>query len=117
MRIRIVYDKTGRIMAAAEFDAEELIVLPETASQEHTAIDVEVPLAHQKGDLAGIRQTLCVDPRRARVGRFWRCDGRMSIWIGEARPDVISFCQELGIHLFANCSRDRSFLCPKKGDN
>ena len=90
MRVRIVYDKTGRIMAAAEFDAEELIVLPETASQEHTAIDVEVPLAHQKGDLAGIRQTLCVDPRRARVGRFWRCDGRMSIWIGEARPDVIS---------------------------
>ena len=27
MRVRIVHDKTGRIMAAAEFDAEELTVL------------------------------------------------------------------------------------------
>jgi hypothetical protein len=67
MRLRVVHDKTGRILAAAELDVEELTILPQPARPEHKAIDVEVPDEHRKGDLAEICQRLRVDPRRRQL--------------------------------------------------
>ena len=67
MRLRVVHDETGRIIAAADLDAEELTLLPEPASPEHTAIEVEVPYEHRKGDLAEICQRLRVDPERKQL--------------------------------------------------
>jgi hypothetical protein len=67
MRLRIVHDKTGRIMAAAELYVGEFTVLPEPASPEHTAIELEVPSEHQKSDLAEICQRLRVEPSRKQL--------------------------------------------------
>ena len=67
MRLRIVHDKTGRIMAAAELYVGAFAVLPEPASSDHFAIELEVPPEHQKSDLAEICQRLRVEPSRKQL--------------------------------------------------
>jgi hypothetical protein len=67
MRLRIVYDEAGRIIAAADLDGEGLVVLPEPISSEQASIELEVPYEHRKGNLAEICQRLRVDRDRQQL--------------------------------------------------
>ncbi len=64
MRLAVVHDQSGRILAAADLTAEGLIARPMPVSPEHTALDVDVPYEHRQGDLFEMCQRLRVDPER-----------------------------------------------------
>jgi hypothetical protein len=63
MKLALVHDKDGRILAASELDGGELVARPNPASPEHSALEVEVPEEHRKGTLLDICQQLRVDTK------------------------------------------------------
>lgn len=67
MRLRVVCDETGRILAAAELDDGGLTILPEPVDAQHAAVDVDVPYEHRKSDLADLCRSLRVDRERNRL--------------------------------------------------
>lgn len=67
MRLAVVHDESGQILAAADLSAPGLIARPMPISTEHTALEVEVPYEHRQGDLYEMCQRLRVDPERKQL--------------------------------------------------
>jgi hypothetical protein len=63
MKLHVVYDKNGDIVAAARVDATAPVRIRPNADEKagHRAADVNVPAEYQQHDLAGICQKLRVD--------------------------------------------------------
>ncbi|MFE3831022.1 hypothetical protein [Streptomyces sp. NPDC059092] len=64
MRLSIVHDDEGRIIAAAACETEGLVARPVPVDLHHQALEVEVPEEHGEGDLMEICQRLRVDTAR-----------------------------------------------------
>jgi hypothetical protein len=67
MKLAVVHDKDGRILAAAELDGGDLIVRPHPVDPEHAALEVDVPEQHRTGTLYDMCQQLRVDPKRKQL--------------------------------------------------
>jgi len=63
MKLALVHDEDGRILAASELDGGELIARPNPASPAHSALEVDVPEEQRKGTLLDICQRLRVDTK------------------------------------------------------
>jgi hypothetical protein len=63
MKLHVVYDKNGDIVAAARLDSTAPVHARPNADEKagHRAAEVSVPTEYQKDDLAGIFQKLRVD--------------------------------------------------------
>jgi hypothetical protein len=70
MRLSIVHDRDGRILAAADLDADDpdgATPRPVAVNPEHTTIELDVPNEYQQGDLREICERLRVDPERRQL--------------------------------------------------
>ena len=67
MRLAVVHDENGRILAAADLTAEGLIARPVPVDPGHVALEVDVPAEHQQGDLFEMCQRLRIDPERKQL--------------------------------------------------
>ncbi|WP_331765871.1 hypothetical protein [Embleya sp. NBC_00896] len=75
MRLHIVHDEDGRILAAAPVETEDyrgvvpqqVFPRPLPVSPEHTAVELEVPHEYREGSLLDICGKLSVDPQRKKL--------------------------------------------------
>jgi hypothetical protein len=67
MRLYVLHDREGRILAAANLmaeDREAAVPRPIAAGPEQVVVELEVPNEHRKGDLREICERLRVDLHR-----------------------------------------------------
>ena len=67
MRLHLLHDSSGRILAAARLDAESKVPVPRPMAargRQARATEIEVPAAYHGHDLPTICQTLRVDVKR-----------------------------------------------------
>ena len=65
MKLHVLYDQDGRILAASQADAPDGVVpIPVASQANHTVSELEVPAEHAKGELDEICRRLRVDPQR-----------------------------------------------------
>ena len=64
MKLHVLYDQAGRILAASEADIDGVIPIPLASEPNQTVSQLEVPPDHAYAELHEICQRLRVDPQK-----------------------------------------------------